>query len=66
VTCKEGMRLFIAYLQDEDIDAWRYYLKQEQFEQALQTCKTDKQRSFAASFYGDFLFNKGVYDRAAE
>jgi len=60
------MRLFIAYLQDEDIDAWRYYLKQEQFEQALQACKTDKQRSFAASFYGDFLFGKGIYDRAAE
>ena len=32
VTSDQAPPLFIAYLEGEDTDAWRYYLRREQFE----------------------------------
>ena len=66
MTSKDASPIHIAYLEGEDTDAWRYYLRREQFEQAIQACKTDKERAFASGYYGDFLFSKQMYDRAAE
>jgi vacuolar protein sorting-associated protein 18 len=58
--------IFVAYLKGEDTDAWRYYLRREQFQQALQTCKTGKQRAFACGYYADHLFKKEKFDKAAD
>jgi len=58
--------LHVAYLKGEDTDAWRYYLRREQFQQALQTCKNGKQRAFACGYYADYLFNKENFAKAAE
>ena len=65
LNCKQAP-LFVAYLKGEDTDAWRYYLRREQFTQALQNCKTGKQRAFACGYYADYLFHKERYDKAAE
>lgn len=46
----------IAYLKGEDQDAWRYYLKRGMIAEALQNCKTTKQKAYVAGIYADQLF----------
>ncbi len=58
--------LLIAHLNGEDQDAWRYYLKREEFLQAIFACKNGKQRAFASGFYADHLFKRGKFEKAAE
>jgi hypothetical protein len=58
--------LQVAHLKGEDQDAWRYYLKREQFQAALQACKNTKQKAFAAGYYADHMFKKEKYEKAAE
>ena len=65
LNCKQAP-LFVAYLRGEDTDAWRYYLRREQFQQALANCKNGKQKAFASGYYADYLFHKEKFDKAAE
>ena len=58
--------LLVAHLNGEDQDAWRYYLKREEFLQAIFACKNGKQRAFASGFYADHLFKRGKFEKAAE
>jgi len=58
--------LLVAHLNGEDQDAWRYYLKREEFTQALFACKNGKQRAFASGYYADNMFKRGKYEKAAE
>jgi len=57
--------IFVAHLNGEDQDAWRYYLKRKDFTQALFACKNGKQRAFASGYYADNMFKSGKYEKAA-
>jgi len=58
--------VFIAKLEGEDRDAWKYYLKIGQVKDALQSCKQEKQKAFVAGLYADQLFQKEKYEQAAD
>lgn len=53
-------------LEGEDQDAWKYFLKRSMIKDALNNCKTAKQRALVAGIYADQLFSKDKYEMAAD
>ena len=55
----------IANLIGEDKDAWKFYLKKGKIKQALDCCRTAKQKAAVNGTHAEHLFDSGQYDRAA-
>ena len=55
----------IANLIGEDKDAWKFYLKKGKIKQALDSCRTAKQKAAVNGTHAEHLFDSGQYDRAA-
>lgn len=50
----------------EDKDAWKFYLRKGKIKQALQSCKSSKQKAVVNGVHADTQFKAGKYKRAAE
>lgn len=58
--------VLVANLVGEDKDAWKFYLRKGKIKQALQSCKSSKQKAVVNGVHADSQFKAGKYKRAAE
>lgn len=58
-------QIMVASLKGEDRDAWKYYLKRNEFKKALANCRTGKQKAHVSSIIAEEHFNTGKYEQAA-
>lgn len=54
-----------SYLENDDQDAWKFYLKKGLIKQALHNCQ-QKKKPYVAGIYADQLFLKEDYREAAK
>ena len=58
-------KVMVASLKGEDQDAWKYYLKRNEFKKALTNCRTGKQKAHVSGIIAEEHFNSGRYEHAA-
>jgi hypothetical protein len=58
--------VMVASLKGEDQDAWKYYLKRNEFKKALANCRTGKQKAHVSGIIADEHFNSGRYEHASK
>jgi hypothetical protein len=56
----------VATLKGEDQDAWKYYLKRNEFKKALAHCRNGKQKAHVSGIIADEHFNSGRPEHAAK